>query len=89
MLPPTALALLLAAPAAEPPEPAPITFTELDAQESARSCAIRMAVAAGLCAPLFGPYPIVGVVTCPAGLVEVWCECAPEFDIDTGAGVCD
>jgi hypothetical protein len=57
-----------------------------DPQEGKLGCAVQVAIAVGLCAPL-ALSPVVGIFTCPAGIVLAWCKCAPLLGLD--GGICD
>jgi hypothetical protein len=55
-------------------------------QKGGLGCAVKIGVAVGLCAPLAaGQW--WGVVTCPAGVITAWCECAEAAGYKDG-GLC-
>lgn len=57
------------------------------AQDGAVGCAVSVSIAVGLCAPLaLGQW--WGVVTCPAGVVNAFCKCAPVLGLEDG-GICE
>jgi hypothetical protein len=57
------------------------------AEKGELGCAVRIASAIALCAPL-ALGKILGIVTCPAGVIQAWCACAPLLGLDDG-GVCE
>lgn len=51
------------------------------------ACAVRIASAIALCAPI-AVGKVWGIFTCPAGVIIAWCACTPVLGLDDG-GVCE